>query len=80
MQADFKIVKNPDIVINDNDVKSKVIIAVNEFFALDNWEFGETFYFPELSAFVMQKLAPNIVTFVVVPKQEKSKHLVVCLK
>jgi len=70
LQADFKIVKNPDIVINDNDVKSKVISAVNEFFALDNWEFGETFYFSELSAFVMQKLAPNIVTFVVVPKQQ----------
>jgi hypothetical protein len=70
LQADFKIVKNPDIVINDNEVKSRVISAINEFFALDNWEFGESFYFSELSTFVMQRLAPNIVTFVIVPKQE----------
>ena len=70
LQADFKIVKNPDIVINDNEVKSRVISAINEFFALDNWDFGESFYFTELSAYVMQQLSPNIVTFVVVPKQE----------
>jgi hypothetical protein len=69
LQADFKIVKNPDIVINDNEIKSRVISAINEFFALDNWDFGETFYFTELTAYVMQQLAPNIVTFVVVPKQ-----------
>jgi len=68
-QADFKIVKNPDIVINDNEIKSRVISAINEFFALDNWDFGETFYFSEMSAYIMQQLAPTIVTFVIVPKQ-----------
>ena len=70
LQATFKIVKNPDIVVNDNEVKSRVISAINEFFALDNWDFGETFYFTELTAYVMQQLAPNIVTFVIVPVQE----------
>ena len=70
LQATFKIVKNPDIVINDNEVKSRVISAINEFFALDNWDFGETFYFTELTAYVMQQLAPSIVTFVIVPVQE----------
>ena len=69
LQAKFKIVKNPDIVLNDNDVKSRVIAAINQFFALENWEFGETFYFSELSAYVMQELSPDLVTFVVVPNQ-----------
>jgi hypothetical protein len=69
LQAKFKIVKNPDIVLNDNDVKSRVIAAINQFFALENWEFGETFYFSELSTYVMQELAPDLVTFVVVPNQ-----------
>ena len=69
LQADFKIVKNPDIVINDNEIKSRVVSAINEFFALDNWDFGETFFFTELTAYVMQQLAPAIVTFVIVPKQ-----------
>jgi hypothetical protein len=69
LQATFKIVKNPEIVINDNEIKTRVIAAINEFFALENWEFGESFYFTELSTYVMQQLTPNLVTFVIVPSQ-----------
>jgi hypothetical protein len=69
VQASFKIVKNSEIVISDNDVKSKVLSAINEFFALENWDFGGNFYFTELSAYVMNRLAPNIVNFIIVPKQ-----------
>jgi hypothetical protein len=72
LQAKFKIVKNPDIVINDNEVKTRAIAAINEFFALENWEFGETFYFTELSTYVMQQLSPNLVTFVIVPNEVSS--------
>ena len=70
LQAKFKIVKNPDLVLNDNDVKSRVISAINQFFALENWDFGEKFYFTELSTYVMNQLSPDIVTFVIVPEQE----------
>ena len=69
VQGQFKIVKNPDLVLNDNDIKTRVISAINQFFALENWEFGETFYFSELSAFIMNKLAPDVVTVVIVPNQ-----------
>jgi hypothetical protein len=69
IQAVFKIVKNGEVVISDNDVKSKVLSAINEFFALENWDFGSNFYFTELSAYVMNRLAPNIVNFIIVPKQ-----------
>ena len=69
LQASFKVVKNPDQVINDNEIKTRVIAAINEFFALENWEFGESFYFTELSTYVMQQLAPYLVTFVIVPNQ-----------
>jgi len=70
LQAQFKVVKNPDKVINDNDVKSRVISAINEFFSLENWEFGETFYFSELSAYVMSQLSPDLTTFVIVPQDD----------
>lgn len=69
VQATFKIVKNLDQVTNDSDIKSRVITAINEFFALENWEFGDTFYFTELSTYVMNELAPDITTFVIVPKE-----------
>jgi hypothetical protein len=70
LQATFKVVKNSGVVISDNDIKSSVITAINEFFALENWDFGDTFYFGELSAYVIQKLSPNLVNIVIVPKQQ----------
>jgi len=70
LQARFKAVKNPDLVINDNQLKSDIISAVNRFFALENWDFGEKFYFSELSSYVMNQLSPDLVTFVIVPVQE----------
>ena len=67
LQASFKIVKNSEQVITDNDIKTRIITAINEFFRLDNWEFGDTFYFTELSTYVMNKVTPYITTFVIVP-------------
>ena len=69
VQATFKIVKNSELVISDNDVKSSALSAINEFFSLENWEFGESFYFTELAAYVMNRLSPYVVNFVLVPKQ-----------
>ena len=70
LKATFKIVKNPNRVVNDNEIKASVIAAINEFFAIENWEFGDTFYFTELSTYVMSQLAPNLAAFVIVPLQE----------
>ena len=67
LQATFKIVKNKNRVINDNELKASVIDAINEYFSLENWDFGETFYWSELSAFIMTKVAPDLVSIVVVP-------------
>lgn len=69
LQAQFKIVKNPDLVINDNELKSRTISAINRFFALENWEFGDRFFFSELAGYVINELSPDLVTFVIVPVQ-----------
>ena len=69
VQAIFKVVKNSEIVISDNDIKTRVLDAISEFFSLENWDFGDNFYFSELSAYVMNRLAPNITNFTIVPKQ-----------
>ena len=66
-QAKFKVVKNPNVVISDNDVKSNVINAINTYFDVSNWDFGEPFYFSELSAYLHNTLAPNIASIIIVP-------------
>lgn len=69
LQASFKVIKTQGQVISNNDIKSQVISAINEFFALENWDFGDTFYFSELSTYIMNKLSPNISSIVIVPRQ-----------
>jgi hypothetical protein len=69
LQASFKITKTVNAVVSDNDIKARVISAINQFFALENWDFGDTFYFTELSTYVMNQLAPDIANFVIVPRQ-----------
>jgi hypothetical protein len=67
LRATFKIVKNPNITVSDNDIKSQVITAINSYFDIANWDFGETFYFSELSAYLHNKLTPNVSSIIIVP-------------
>jgi len=69
LQATFKVVKNSDQVTNDNDIKLRVITAINQFFSLEFWDFGDKFSFTELATYIMNSLAPDIATIVLVPKQ-----------
>ena len=69
LQATFKVVKNAKTNVSDAVIKTRVIAAINEFFALDNWDFGDSFYFTELAAFIHNELAPDLLTVVIVPNQ-----------
>ena len=69
LQATFKVVKNLKTNVTDAVVKTRAIAAINEFFALDNWDFGDSFYFTELAAYVHNQLAPHLLTVVIVPNQ-----------
>lgn len=67
LRATFKVVKNANVVISDNDIKAAVITAINQYFEISNWDFGETFYFSELSAYLHQVLITKISSIVIVP-------------
>lgn len=68
LQATFKVVKSAQSTISDNEIRSRIIEAINEFFDVDNWDFGDTFYFTELATYVHNRLAPEISNFVIVPR------------
>ena len=68
LQAIFKVVKNVSVDISDSQVKSKLIAAINTYFDINNWDFGETFYFTELSAFLHQQLVPDVASIIIVSK------------
>jgi hypothetical protein len=70
LQATFKVVKNSSLVVSDNDIKTGVVSAVKEFFSIDNWDFGDTFYFGELATYIMNRMTPKIANIVLVPKNQ----------
>ena len=67
LQATFKIVKNPNLIVTDNEVASATIAAINAYFSTANWDFGETFYFSELATYLHNTLAPNVASIIIVP-------------
>jgi hypothetical protein len=72
LQASFKVTKSLNSVVSENDIRSRAITAINQFFTLDNWNFGDIFYFTELSTYVMTQLSPDITNFIIVPRQDGS--------
>jgi hypothetical protein len=71
LQAQFKVVTVPNTTMSDGEIRSAIITAINSYFDVNNWEFGETFYFTELAAYVHIQLATAISSFVIVPLAPK---------
>jgi hypothetical protein len=72
LQATFKVIKNPNVVVSDYDIQTSVIAAINNYFNVANWDFGEAFYFSELAAYLHTVLAPNISSVLIVPASQSS--------
>ncbi len=68
-QATFKVVKNPESNISNAIIKTMVVDTIDQFFALNNFDFGDSFYFTELAAHIHNRLAPHLLTVVIVPNQ-----------
>lgn len=67
LRAQFKVIRLPGSTMSDGEIKTRVVRAIREYFNADMWDFGETFYFTELAAYVHQQLAGMIGSFVIVP-------------
>lgn len=68
-RATFKVVKNPNRSINDNDLKVRIVNAIDQFFDVDNWDFGDKFYLSELTTYILNETAPDISNIIIVPQQ-----------
>ena len=74
LQATFKVIKNSNVNLSDTEIRSQVLASINNYFATENWDFGETFYFTELATYIQQGLAPAISSIVIVPNSESQTY------
>lgn len=72
LQASFKVMRLNGSIKSDNELKQSVIDAVNRFFNIDNWSFGDSFYYTELSTYIHQELNSDVASVVIVPKNGSS--------
>src|SRR5210317_769637 len=68
LQATFKVVKNTSTLVSDSEIKERVVAAINEYFAIQSWDFGDSFFFSELAAYLYNTLSPDVLSVVIVPK------------
>ena len=68
LQVVFKVIKTGGTTYSDNEVKSLVNTQINNYFALTNWDFGQSFFFTELATFIHVNLATIVGSIVIVPK------------
>jgi hypothetical protein len=66
LQATIKVIKSPTTTVSDSQIRSSVLAALNSYFTIDNWDFGDTFFFSELTAYLHLQLGTLISSVVLV--------------
>jgi hypothetical protein len=67
LRATIKVIKDSKTNASDSEVRSSVLAAMNQYFNINNWDFGDTFYFSELSAYLHSECGDLISSAVLVP-------------
>jgi hypothetical protein len=70
-QTTIRITKSDTTRVSNAEIRSRVIDAINLYFAVDNWDFGETFYFTDMAAWIHKSLGGIISSIVLIPKQKR---------
>ncbi len=67
LRATIKVIKASMTSASDSEIRSAVLAAMNNYFNINNWNFGDTFYFSELSAYLHAQCGDLISSAVLVP-------------
>jgi len=67
LQGTVKVIKSQSTNASDSEIRSAVLSAMNSYFNINNWSFGDTFYFSELSAYLHAQLGDLVSSIVLVP-------------
>jgi hypothetical protein len=73
LRATIKVIKSSGTTASDSEIRSAVLSEMNTYFSIDNWNFGDTFYFTELSAYLHSKIGDLVNSVVLVPNDPSMK-------
>jgi len=67
LRGTIKVIKNNTTTASDSEIRSAVLTSMNTYFDINSWNFGDTFFFSELSAYLHNQLGDLISSAVLVP-------------
>lgn len=67
LRGTIKVIPSPNTNASNSEIRSAVLSAMNSYFNINNWNFGDTFYFSELSAYLHAQLGDLASSIVLVP-------------
>jgi len=67
LRATIKVIKAFNSTASISEIKNLVVTYMNSYFTIDKWDFGATFYFSELAAYLHDNMAGVISSVVLVP-------------
>jgi hypothetical protein len=74
VQATFVAVSNPNTQVGSGEIASQVITLVNQFFAIGNFTFGQTFYWAQLSQYILSNMGNLIQAIHLVPSASNLQY------
>ena len=67
LRATVKVIKSSNVNASDSEIRSAVLASMNDYFSINFWNFGDTFYFSELTAYLHASVGELISSVVLVP-------------
>jgi hypothetical protein len=67
LRATIKVIKSAQSTASVSEIKNLVVANMDAYFSLDKWDFGDTFYFSELAAFIHSQIGDVVSSVVLVP-------------
>jgi hypothetical protein len=71
LRATIKVIRAQGSTASTSEIKSSVVAAMNDYFSIDKWNFGDTFFFSELAGYLHRELGSIISSVVLVPLDQQ---------
>ena len=66
LRGTIKVVKASNTNASNSEIRSAVLTATDRYFNINNWDFGDTFFFSELSAYLHEQIGELVSSVVLV--------------
>jgi hypothetical protein len=67
LRATIKVIKAANSTASVSEIKNLVVANMDAYFSIDKWDFGDTFYFSELAAYIHSQIGDIVSSVVLVP-------------